>query len=67
MRRTVEVAVPYVEVVHAFSCETGRDLGPIFLKVEYDGQKTLDARGGHVVPIGPLDERLALEVEDGDK
>lgn len=59
--------MPDVEVIHAFSGETGRDLSSIFLQLKYNGQKTFDVGGGYIVAVRSLDERLALEVEDGDE
>ena len=64
---TVEVGMADVHVIHAFAREAGHHLLALLLEVEHDRQELFDVARGHVVAVGPLDERLALQVEDRDQ
>ena len=59
--------MPDVHVVHPLARKARRHLLPFLLELEDDRQKLLDVRRRHVVAVRPLDERLALEIEDGDE
>jgi len=56
-----------MHVVDALARETGCNLLPFILKLENKRHKALESGGGNIVPERALDERRALEVEDGDK
>jgi hypothetical protein len=54
--------VPYVDVVDALPREAWCDLLSFLLNVEDDRHEALDVRGGDIVLVRPLDERLALKI-----
>ena len=56
-----------VHVINALLRETRELLLPLLLHLEQMGQELVDIRWRHVVPVRPLDEGLALQVEDGDQ
>jgi hypothetical protein len=56
-----------VHVVYALAGEARGDLLALLLDVEDEREEALDIGRGHVVAVGALDERLALEVEDCDE
>lgn len=56
-----------MHIVYPLSRETRRDLLPLLLEIEDDGQEPLNACCGDVVAVGALNKWFALEVEDGDQ
>ena len=63
---TVEVGMADVHVIHGISREAWRHLLTLFFEFEDYGQKPFDVGRRNVIAVGTLDERLALEVEDGN-
>ena len=63
---TVEVGMADVHVIHGISREAWRHLLTLFFELEDYGQEPFDVGRGDVIAVGTLDERLALEVEDGN-
>ena len=56
-----------MHVIDTLPRETRRDLLALLLELENDGQELLDVARRHVVAVRPLDERLALQVQDRDQ
>jgi len=56
-----------VHVIYALTGEAWGDLLALLLDVEDEGKEPFDIGRGYVVAIRPLDERLALEIEDSNK
>jgi hypothetical protein len=55
-----------VHVVYALVGETRCDLLAFLLHLETEWEESFDVGGWDIVSVRALDERLALEIEDGD-
>lgn len=56
-----------VEVVDALMSKARGHCRLLFFKFEDERQETLNVRRRDVVTVGTLNERLSLEIEDGDE
>lgn len=65
--RTVEIRVSDMHVIYTLPRETRRNLLSFLLEIKNYRQEFFDVRRRDIISVRPLDERFALQVEDGNQ